>query len=93
MQRNDSVTTRRLPPLPLIGDFDITAFFATAERTFGRIEKRQRAYERPPRPPFSFLIGTRTISSSSSHEPKSLSSGTRPTSTGGSQLGSLSLFK
>ena len=44
----------------------------------------------PPRPPFSFLIGTRAISPPSSHEPKSLSSGTRPASTGGSQLGSLS---
>ena len=43
LQRTDSVTTRRLPPLPLIDDFDIVASFATAERTFERIEKRQRA--------------------------------------------------
>ena len=43
LQRTDSVTTRRLPPLPLIGDFGIVASFATAERTFERIEKLQRA--------------------------------------------------
>ena len=43
LQRTDSVTTRRLPPLPLIDDFDIVASFATAERTFERIERRQGA--------------------------------------------------
>jgi hypothetical protein len=43
LQHTDSVTTRRLPPLPLIGDFEIVASFATAERTFECIERRQGA--------------------------------------------------
>jgi hypothetical protein len=43
LQRTDSATTRRLPPLPLIGDFDIVASFATKEPTFERIERRQGA--------------------------------------------------
>jgi hypothetical protein len=40
-QRTDSASTRRLPPLPLIDDFDIAASFATAERTFERIKPSQ----------------------------------------------------
>jgi hypothetical protein len=41
LQRTNSVTTRRLPPVPIIDDFEIVASFATAERTFERHERGQ----------------------------------------------------
>ena len=43
LQRTDSITTRRLPPLPILDEFDIVASFATAARTIARIERRQGA--------------------------------------------------
>jgi hypothetical protein len=43
LQCIDFITTRRLPPLPIIDEFDIVASFATAARTFARIERRQEA--------------------------------------------------
>jgi hypothetical protein len=41
LQRIDSITTRRLLPLPIIDEFEIVASFATADWTFARIERRQ----------------------------------------------------